>query len=86
MSPERSIQDIEKELAQTRERLAATVDELAFRATPQQIAKRQKESARAAFASATQRPDGSLRVEVVAGLVAVAVLFVAAGLRARRSS
>ncbi len=80
----KSIEDIENEIAATRQRLAATVDELAYRAQPKQIALRQKESARAAFTSATQTPDGQLRMERIAALAVVGAVLVLIGLRARR--
>ena len=48
-----SIAQLQAEIEAARSRLADTVDELAFRAQPQEIMRRQTESARASFAAAT---------------------------------
>jgi hypothetical protein len=66
---------IEAEIAQTRAHLASTIDELAVRAQPREIVRRQTESARARLASSTHTPEGDLRVERV-GAVAAAVALV----------
>ena len=49
-----SIDEIEAEIKAARARLAGTIDELAYRAQPQQIVARQKESLMASFADATR--------------------------------
>lgn len=83
----RSIQQIEAEIATTRERLAGTIDQLAYRAQPKQIARRQARSAQVAFADATRNPDGSLRTErITAALAATAAVLLAIGLLRRRLS
>ncbi|MDO5629488.1 MAG: DUF3618 domain-containing protein [Mobilicoccus sp.] len=71
----RSLDEIEKDIAQHRESLAATIDELAFRVKPANIAKRQASEAQTAFHNATHHPDGSLKIEVVAGVAGVAALL-----------
>jgi Protein of unknown function (DUF3618) len=67
---------IEAEIAATRVRLAGTIDELAVRAKPKEIARRQAESTKVWFIEATHTPEGDLRVErigAVAGGSAVLV-------------
>ena len=65
MAP-KTAKQIEAELAASRSRLAGTIDELAFRAQPKEIAKRQTESARLALTDATRTADGDLRSDRVA--------------------
>ncbi len=77
--------EIEAEIAVTRARLTSTVDELMVRAQPKEIVRRQGESAKVAFYGATHTPDGELRSERVAGvLAALSALFVLVGLVRRR--
>jgi hypothetical protein len=77
--------EIEAEIAVTRARLTSTVDELMVRAQPKEIVRRQGESAKVAFYDATHTPDGELRSERVAGvLAALSALFVLVGLVRRR--
>lgn len=73
----RSLDEIEKDIVAHRESLAATIDELAFRVKPGNIAKRQSVEAKASFDRATKNPDGSLRLEVIGPVVGVAILLVA---------
>jgi len=61
---------IEAEIAQTRDHLARTIDELAVRAQPREIARRQAESAKSKLVDATHTPDGGLRVERVGAMAA----------------
>ncbi len=83
---QRSVSQIEADIAGARERLATTVDELAFRSQPKEIARRQVESARAALVTATRTEDGQLRIErvVAAAAAAVAVLGLVIFARRRR--
>ena len=76
---------IEAEIAETRAHLASTIDELAVRAQPREIARRQAESAKARFAEATHTPEGDLRVERIGAIAAAAsaVLVVLAILHRR---
>jgi Protein of unknown function (DUF3618) len=76
---------IEAEIAQTRAHLASTIDELTVRAHPREIARRQKESAKAKFVDATHTPEGDLRVERVGAMAATGsvVLLVLAILHLR---
>lgn len=62
---------LENDIAEARERLARTIDELTVRAAPKNVAARQAESAKQSFYSATRTPEGDLRMERVAVAVAV---------------
>jgi Protein of unknown function (DUF3618) len=76
---------IEADIEATRARLAGTVDELATRVQPKEIARRSAEDAKAKLQAATHTPDGSLRTERVAAVGAAAALVAAlAGFRALR--
>jgi len=67
---------IEAQIAATRAHLAGTIDELAVRARPGEIARRQTESAKVRFVAATHTPEGDLRVERIAALAAAAAALV----------
>ncbi len=71
MSGHQSLADLEAEVVARRERLASTVDELVTKATPKAILQRQADAARARFADVAQTPEGELRVERIAAVVAV---------------
>lgn len=82
----RSVTQIEADLRASRARLANTIDQLAFRAQPKEIVRREKASARQKFMEATHTPSGELRVERIAAvLAAVSAVFIAAGLLRRHS-
>ncbi|CAM2894761.1 MULTISPECIES: DUF3618 domain-containing protein [Dermacoccus] len=86
MAP-KTAKQIEAELAASRSRLAGTIDELAFRAQPKEIAKRQTESARLALTDATRTADGDLRQDRVAmGLGGVGAFMLLVGLAKRLRS
>lgn len=86
MAP-KTAKQIEAELAASRSRLAGTIDELAFRAQPKEIAKRQTESARLALTDATRTADGDLRQDRVAmGLGGVGAFMLHVGLAKRLRS
>ena len=61
---------IEAEIVETRARLASTIDELSVRAQPQEIVRRQAESAKARLIEATHTPEGDLRVDRVGAVAA----------------
>lgn len=63
-----SVGAIEADIVATRDRLAATIDELAFRAQPKEIARREVASVKASLYSATHTSEGDLRVERVAAI------------------
>lgn len=82
----RSADQIERDIVDARTRLAATVDELAYRAKPKTIANRQLESAKRGLRDVTTTPRGDLRVEIIAPVAIAVVGLVAVALinRARR--
>ena len=73
---------IEAEIEATRVRLAGTVDELATRVQPKEIARRSAEDVKAKAYAATHTDDGRLRTERVAAVGAAAALL--AGLASLR--
>ena len=85
--PSTSPDAIEAEIAQTRAHLASTIDELAVRAQPREIVRRQTESVKAKVVESTHTPEGELRVERVGAIAAAvaAVLVVLAVLHRRHS-
>jgi len=76
-TPSLSVDAIEAEIAVTRARLASTIDELAVRAQPKEIARRQAESAKLKFDQATHTPEGDLRVERIGAVAAVSAVLLA---------
>jgi hypothetical protein len=83
----RSVEQIQAEIEAARARLAGTIDELTFRAQPQEIVRRQTESARASFFAATHDERGDLRTERIAAVLgAVAAVLIGMGLLRRRRS
>jgi Tfp pilus assembly protein FimV len=66
-----SIPALEAEISARRERLAQTIDELTYRVSPKTIINRQTEAAKARFADVATTPEGDLRVERIAAVVAV---------------
>ena len=66
-----SIPALEAEISARRERLAQTIDELTYRVHPKTIINRQTEAAKARFADVATTPEGDLRVERIAAVVAV---------------
>lgn len=83
-STTRSAKEIEADLAATRERLARTVDELAFRVSPAEIKRRQVETLRLKANAAAFTAEGRPRYDRLAtGLVAVAAVALVLGLARR---
>jgi len=71
------LSSLENEIEQTRERLASTIDELVYRASPKTIVSRQLEATKAHFVdpeSGAPRTDNILKV--VGGVVGVVAFFV----------
>ena len=66
-----SIPALEAEITARRERLAQTIDELTYRVHPKTIINRQTHAAKARFADVATTPEGDLRVERIAAVVAV---------------
>ncbi|GAA2153860.1 uncharacterized protein DUF3618 [Humibacillus xanthopallidus] len=67
---------LEQDIQATRARLEGTINELAYRAQPQVIAQRQAQGLRLKLDAATHTPDGELRIERIAAIVAAAVAAV----------
>jgi hypothetical protein len=74
---DRTPDEISKEIAETRNRLAGTIDQLVYRVQPKTIVGRQIESLKASF----RRDDGTLNtarvVTVVGGVVGFVGLVIA---------
>ena len=73
---DQSLDSLERDIEVTRERLADTIDQLVYRASPKTIARREVNAVKAFYVA----PDGSPRTDnilktagVVAGFVAVVV-------------
>jgi hypothetical protein len=80
-----SVEQIQADIEAARVRLAGTLDELAFRAQPKEILRREIEHAKARFAAATHDEHGELRTERIAAVLAVvAILAIGLGLVRRR--
>jgi len=76
----RSPDQIERDIEATRERLAVTVDQLATRVKPKNLARAAGETARAQVVD----PSGALRTDRVAMIAALVLLFAALSLLRRR--
>lgn len=80
----RTPKEIEAELTATRQRLARTVDELAFRASPQEIKRRQVEALKLKANHAVFDASGAPRYDRLAtGLAVVAGVAIVLGLARR---
>ena len=66
-----SMTALEAEISARRDRLAQTIDELTHRVRPRTIVQRQTAAAKARFADVATTPEGDLRVERLAAVVAV---------------
>ena len=67
---------LEREIEETRERLAVTIDQLLYRAHPKTIVSREVSSMKAHFVdSHTGQPRTDNILKVVGGVVGVVVLF-----------
>ncbi len=66
---------LEGDIEVTRERLAATIDQLAYRASPKTIVRREIHSIKAHFVDAQGNPRTDNILKVAGGVVGVVVLF-----------
>ncbi|NNG39419.1 DUF3618 domain-containing protein [Flexivirga sp. ID2601S] len=83
----RSAQQIEADLAATRERLAGTIDELSFRAQPKEIVNRAVEDVKLKANDATHTPDGELNTQKLGmALGGVAAILLTLGIIRRARS
>jgi AmiR/NasT family two-component response regulator len=69
-------ESIEREMEQTRQRLARNIDQLVYRASPKTIARRQAAAVKAYFVDPSGAPRTENIVKVVGGVAGVAALFV----------
>ena len=67
---------IEREMEQTRERLAATIDQLVYRASPKTIAKREVATVKAYFVDEQGQPRQENIIKVAAGVAGAVLLMV----------
>ena len=79
---DRSIDQVEAELAAARRRLATTVDDLAEAVSPQEVAKRQADKVKSAFVDA----DGKVRVDRVAKVAGAVIGLITLRTVVRRRS
>lgn len=72
----RTPDQITAEIADTRERLAGTIDQLVYRVQPKTIASRRFESIKAKFVTADGSPDTQMMAKVAGGVVGFVILIV----------
>jgi hypothetical protein len=70
------VSSLEHEIEQTRERLGATIDELAYRASPKTIIRREIASVKAYFVDPSGAPRQDNILKVAGGVVGAVALFV----------
>ena len=75
MGDDRNLSSIESDIELTRERLASTIDQLAYRTSPKTIAKREVSAVKGFFVDA-QGPRTDNIIKVVGGVAGVVALFV----------
>ena len=73
---DRGRESIEREMEQTRQRLAQNIDQLLYRASPKTIARRQMAAVKAYFVDPSGAPRNENIAKVAGGVAGVAVLFV----------
>jgi threonine synthase len=66
---------LEREIEETRERLGATIDQLAHRASPKTIARREVAQVRGYFVDPSGAPRTDNILKVVGGVVATVAFF-----------
>jgi hypothetical protein len=70
------VSSLETDIEQTRERLAATIDELVYRASPKTIVRREVRAVRAYFVDPAGNPRTDNILKVAGGVAGVVALFV----------
>ncbi len=70
------VSSLEHDIEQTRERLAATIDELVYRASPKTIVRREVRSVKAYFVDAAGNPRTENILKVAGGVAGVVAVFV----------
>lgn len=77
MGQDQDLSALEQEIAETRERLASTIDQLIYRSSPKTIVSREVSSIKAHFVdSETGQPRTDNILKVVGGVVGVVAVFV----------
>jgi Protein of unknown function (DUF3618) len=72
---DRNLSTIESDIEVTRERLASTIDQLVYRASPKTIAKREMNQVKGYFVDPNGAPRTENILKVVGGVVGVVVVF-----------
>lgn len=72
---QRNLNSIESDIELTRERLAATIDQLAYRTSPKTIAKREVNQIKGYFVDPSGAPRQDNILKVVGGVAGVVVVF-----------
>lgn len=72
---DRNLSSIESDIEITRERLASTIDQLVYRASPKTIAKREVSAVKGYFVDAHGAPRTDNILKVVGGVVGVVVVL-----------
>jgi hypothetical protein len=76
VSKDDTLSSLEREIEQTREQLATTIDQLLYRASPKTIVSREVSSIKAHFVDVqTGQPRTDNILKVVGGVVGVVVVF-----------
>ena len=70
------VSSLESEIEQTRERLAATIDELVYRSSPKTIARREVAAVKGFFVAPDGQPRQANIVKFTGGVVGVVALLV----------
>ncbi len=70
------VSSLETEIEQTRKRLGATIDELAYRASPKTIIRREIATVKAYFVDPSGAPRQDNILKVAGGVVGAVALFV----------
>ena len=70
------VSSLESEIEQTRERLAATIDQLVYRTSPKTIVRREIASVRGYFVARDGSPRAENILKVAGGVFGVVTLFV----------
>jgi hypothetical protein len=73
---DKQLSSIEHEMEQTRERLAATIDQLVYRASPKTIASRQLAAFKGYFVDPQGKPRQENIAKVAGGILGATVLVV----------
>ena len=72
------VSSLESEIEQTRKRLGATIDQLAYRASPKTIIRREIASVKAHFVDPSGSPRADNILKVAGGVVGAVALFLIA--------